>query len=211
MPTKSVSSKLDYKKEFPDLYNPKQKEIHILTIPTMQFYMVDGKGDPNTAQMFKDAVSTLYACAFTLKMGYKKQHPTKDYVVPPLEGLWFMEDMREWSSEKKNMWQWTMMIRIPDYISVSDAQKAIQTAKLKKNPPLIEQTRIVTYEEGTAVQVIYIGPYSEEHPIIMKMHEYAAKQGYKLKGKHHEIYLSDPRKITPEKYRTIIRQPITKN
>jgi hypothetical protein len=199
--------KLNYKKEFPDLYNP-SKSIHIFDVPSMNFYMIDGKGDPNTSEEFKDAIQALYACSYTLKMGYKKKHPTRDYVVPPLEGLWFMEDMTKWTAENKSDWKWTLLIRIPDYITEKEAVEAIKTARIKKGLDIIDKVRWETYQEGKVVQVLYIGAYKDEHPTIMAMHDFAKKGGFQLRGKHHEIYLSDPRKVDPAKQRTVLRQPI---
>jgi hypothetical protein len=208
-PSGGSGKKLDYKKEFPDLYDPPQT-IHEIEIPPMNFFMVDGQGNPNNNPVFQDAIGALYACSYGLKMGYKKQQPTKDYVVPPLEGLWYMDDMKEWSMANKEKWQWTLMIRIPDYIPPEEAQAVISAVKTKKNPPLIDQVRVESYIEGKTVQVLYLGAYDDELPTIQAMHQYAQDHGYRLNGKHHEIYLSDFRKVSPDKLRTVLRQPVSK-
>ncbi len=209
MPTKK---KLDYKKEFPDLYKPSLKTPIILKIPKMMFFMVDGTGDPNTSEEYKDVVQILYNISYTLKMKViKKETPSKDYVVPPLEGLWYMPKMDEWSMEDKDKWQWTMMIRIPDFIKDVQIKKAMKILKETKNPIFFSKLRYEQYNEGTCVQIMYLGPYDEEPPTIKKMHQFAKENGYNLNGHHHEIYLSDPRRVEPERLKTVLRQPIIKS
>lgn len=203
------AKKIDYKKQFPDLYNP-SKEPHIVEIPEMLFFMIDGKGYPGDNPEYQEALGSLYGASYTLKMGVVKPETGKDYVVPPLEGLWYMDDMSEWSMENKDKWKWTMMIRIPDHVTEKQIEKALQMFKEKKNPANIDRLRYGKYAEGTVVQVLYFGSYSEEGPTIEKMHEFAKNQGYKLDGKHHEIYIGDPRKTKPENLRTVIRQPLSK-
>ncbi len=206
-----VVKKLDYKKDFPEFYKPSPKDPSIINIPKMQFFMIDGKGDPNIAKEYKDAIETLYAISYALKMKVvKKETPQMDYIVPPLEGLWYMENMKEWSIENKDAWHWTMMIRIPDFVTEEQINKAITIVKETKNPPAISKIYNEDYGEGEVVQIMYYGSYSDEGPTIVKMHEFAEEQGYELSGKHHEIYLSDPRKVEPDKCKTIIRQPIRK-
>ena len=209
MPAKK---KLDYKKEFPDLYKPSLKTPVIIKIPEMMFFMIDGIGDPNTAQEYKDAVETLYNISYALKMKViKKETPSKDYVVPPLEGLWYMPKMEKWSMEDKTKWEWTMMIRIPDFVKDSQIKKAMKIVKETKNPPSFSKLRYELYNEGICVQIMYLGAYDEEPPTIKKIHQFAEKNGYNLNGHHHEIYLSDPRRVEPERLKTILRQPIIKS
>ncbi len=207
----SAKKKLDYKKEFPDLYKPSLKTPTIIKIPEMTFFMVDGTGDPNTSEEYKNTVQILYNISYTLKMKViKKETPDKDYVVPPLEGLWYMPKMDEWSMEDKDKWQWTMMIRIPDFIEDTQIRKALKILKETKNPSSFSKLRYEKYNEGTCVQIMYLGPYDDEPPTIKKIHQYAEKNGYNLNGNHHEIYLSDPRRIEPKRLKTILRQPIIK-
>lgn len=208
MPAKT---RLDYKKTQKELYLPSAKSPVILDIPEMKFFMIDGRGNPNTSQEYKDAVTTLYAVSYALKMKViKKTSPGKDYVVPPLEGLWYMDDMSKWSVNNKDEWLWTSMIRIPDFITESQIQKAIGIAKETKDPPSLNKLQYETYKENTAVQILYLGKYSDEGPTIQILHEYAKERGYTLNGKHHEIYLSDPRRIKDwSKCKTVIRQPIS--
>ena len=209
MPAKK---KLDYKKEFPEIYKPSLKTPTIIKIPEMTYFMIDGTGDPNTSEEYKDIVQILYNISYTLKMKIiKKETPDKDYVVPPLEGLWYMPKMDEWSMEDKEKWQWTMMIRIPDFIEDTQIKKALKILKETKNPSFFSKLRYEQYDEGTCVQIMYLGPYDEEPPTIKKMHQFAEKNGYILNGHHHEIYLSDPRRIEPERLKTILRQPIIKS
>jgi len=204
--------KLDYKKEFPDLYKPSLKEPAIIKIPKMMFFMIDGTGDPNTSEDYKEIVQLLYNISYTLKMKViKKETPSKDYVVPPLEGLWYMPKMEEWSMDEKDKWEWTMMIRIPDFIKDTQIKKAMKILKETKNPSSFSKLRCEQYEEGTCVQIMYLGPYDEEPPTIKKIHQFAEKNGYNLNGHHHEIYLSDPRRVEPERLKTILRQPIIKS
>lgn len=208
---KKTTKKLDYKKEFPDIYNPSSKEIQVLTVPPMKFFMVDGKGDPNTSKEFQDAMSVLYGASFTLKMKeIKKKTPTKDYIVPPLEGLWYMPNMKEWSMEDKNKWQWTVMIRIPDFATDDQITRTIELLKLKPDLVSLPKLRVEIYNEGLSMQIMHMGPYDTEAPTIVKMHKYAEENGYNLNGKHHEIYLGDPRRGDPSKLKTVLRQPISK-
>lgn len=173
--------------------------------------MVNGKGNPNNSKEYQEAVQLLYSISYTLKMKViKKQQPENDYVVPPLEGLWFMDDMNKWSMENKEQWQWIMMIRIPDFVKENQINLAVTILKESKNPKMQPKLYWESYDEGECVQLLYVGPYNDEPPIIKKMHQFAKDNGYLLSGKHHEIYLSDPRKIEPEKLKTILRQPITK-
>lgn len=204
--------KVDLRKEFPDLYNPSSKEGTIIDIPEMNFLMIDGKGDPNTSQEYKDAVGTLYACSFGLKMDFKKKAGGRDYVVPPLEGLWWVPNMEEFSIQKKDEWLWTSMIRVPDFVPESEVEKAIKMVKDNKREkaPSIDKLRFEKYNEGLCVQILYFGPYADEGPTIANLHQYARDNGYELRGKHHEIYFGDPRRTKPERLRTVIRQPIKK-
>lgn len=205
-----MPEKIDFKKELKHLYNPPKKEPVIVEIPSMNFLMIDGKGDPNTAQEYKDAVSSLYALAYGLKFAIKKSQGI-DYGVLPLEGLWWAVDMQEFSVERKEDWLWTAMIMQPEYVTLELVEELRVEVKKKKDPPSIDKIRLEAYAEGLCVQLMHIGPYADEAPNIERMHEYAIAQGYELAGKHHEIYLSDPNRTAPERLKTIIRQPIRKD
>jgi hypothetical protein len=199
--------KADYKKTLKHLYRPSAKEFEVVDVPPMNFLMVDGHGDPNTAQDYKDAVEALYAVAYALKFMSKKEKG-RDYVVPPLEGLWWVENMDTFTTEDKDAWNWTMMIMQPEWMTHEMFEEGLKRVEKKKNLPALHKLRLDTYREGLSAQIMYIGPYADEGPTIARMHTYIEEKGYQLRGKHHEIYLGDPRKTAPEKLRTVIRQPI---
>ena len=203
-------TKIDFKKEMKHLYGPSKKDFQIVEVPRMTFLMVDGHGDPNTAPEYTQAVEALYAVAYKLKFFSKKN--SQDYVVPPLEGLWWAEDMESFSSSRdKSQWDWTMMIMTPDWIIEEDFQQALLEATDKKENPALGKTRWEVYEEGLSVQILHQGSYDDEGPILAKLHEiWMPENGYTFNGKHHEIYLSDPRRVEPEKLKTVLRQPIRK-
>ncbi|NMC05153.1 MAG: hypothetical protein GYA24_08080 [Candidatus Lokiarchaeota archaeon] len=203
------ATKLDVRKEQPGLYGGKAGSLAMIDVPDMKYLMVDGKGDPNSAQEYKDAIETLYAVAYGVKMPFKKKHPAKDYVVPPLEGLWYMDDMSKFSMDNKPDWKWTMMIRVPDHVPDDEVIKGIDEVKRKKNPASIGKVHLERLAEGTCIQALHVGPYDAEPPLIKKMHDWIKEKGYKERGKHHEIYISDARKVAPEKLKTILRQPYT--
>ena len=199
--------KIDLKKESKELYRPGSKEVIRDDVPPLNYLMIDGRGDPNTAQEYKDAVETLYPVAYALKFMMKKGALELDYVVMPLEGLWWVEDMSQFSVQDKGDWLWTMMILQPEVVNQEMVDKALaQTAK-KKNPPALDKVRLERLHEGAAAQIMHIGPYADEAPTIAKIHQFISENGGQLRGKHHEIYLSDPRRAAPEKMKTIIRQP----
>ena len=203
-------SKIDFKKELKHLYQPSAKQFAVVDVPPMQFLMMDGHGDPNTAQEYTDAVEALYAVAYRLKFVSKKELG-KDYVVPPLEGLWWAEDMETFTKRDKSAWDWTMMIMQPEWNTQEMVEEAVRQVGKKKNLPALSNLRLETYHEGLSVQIMHIGSYDEEGPTIHRMHhQFMPENGYEPAGKHHEIYLSDPRKVAPEKLKTVLRQPIRK-
>ena len=169
--------------------------------------MIDGKGSPES-QQFQDALAALYSTAYTVKFTLKSAGRT-DFVVPPLEALWWAEDVRAFHENDRDEWQWTMMIMQPDQVTPSDIVRALdQLAEKNKRSPAHDRLRLATLEEGRAVQVMHVGPYSEEAPTIAALHAFAESAGYRLVGKHHEIYLSDPRRTAPERLRTVLRHPV---
>ncbi len=203
-----MPTKIDVKKTERDLYDPPKGKFSTVDVPPMKFYMINGKGDPNTSQEFKDAIETLYAVSYGLKMPFKKKHPGKDYIVPPLEGLWYMDDMRKWTMENKADWQFTLMIRVPGVVPDADATTAIGSVRVKKSPPSIDKVRFESFHEGKSVQTMHVGPFDAEPPVIAKMHSWIKENGFTVNGHHHEIYLSDMRRVAPEKMRTVLRQPV---
>ncbi|NNL78036.1 MAG: hypothetical protein HKO68_17020, partial [Desulfobacterales bacterium] len=158
---------------------------------------------------FKDAVEALYSVSYTLKFMIKKGELGIDYGVMPLEGLWWADDMSQFSVEKKEQWKWTLMIMQPELVTTELLNKAIAQVEKKKNPAALSQLRFESFAEGRAAQIMHIGPFAEEGPTIERLHHFITENGFKLTGKHHEIYLSDIRRAAPEKWKTIIRQPLT--
>lgn len=201
--------KLDYKKRLKEYYSGKIGKPVTVEVPAMNFLMIDGKGDPNTSQEYIDAIQTLYPVAYTIKFTYKKEFG-KDVGVMPLEGLWWTENMADFSTEDKSNWLWTAMIMQPDFVTKQVFDQAIKQVADKKNPPSLNKLRFQEYDEGRSAQVMYVGPYADEGPTIMNLHEFIKDQGGKLdktNKHHHEIYLGDPRRTDPSKLKTIIRQP----
>jgi len=201
--------KIDLKKEHLQLYKA-SKTPALVTVPKLQYLMVDGQGDPNSAKSFQEAIEALYSMSYTLKFMIKKGAQQIDYGVMPLEGIWWTDDMKDFSVANKADWKWTIMILQPDFITPSLVEEARLAVAKKKNFPVLPSLRLASMQEGLCAQVLYIGPYNQEPPTIIKLHEYIAAQGYKLKGKHREIYLNDMRRTAPEKLKTIIRQSVTK-
>lgn len=202
-------SKVDFKKELKHLYRPSAKDFQLVDVPAMNFLMIDGHGDPNTDQSYSDAVEALYGVAYKLKFASKKE-TGRDYVVPPLEGLWWAEDMDTFTiSRDKSAWDWTMMIMTPDWITQPMFAEAVEVVRKSKALPALEKIRLEPYHEGLSVQILHIGSFDDEGPTIAKLHqEYMPQNGLQENGKHHEIYLSDPRRVAPEKLKTILRQPV---
>lgn len=201
--------KIDCKKQFKHLYGPSTKEIVCVDVPAMNFLMVDGEGDPNTSQSFSDAIEALYPVSYTLKFMVKKGPLVIDYGVMPLEAVWWSDDMTEFSTGNKDAWKWTLMIMQPEFITREMVKEAMVEVAKKKKPVSLSLVRFDAFREGKAAQTLYIGPFSEEGPTIEKVHLFIAENGSQRVGKHHEIYLSDPRRTAPEKWKTIVRQPMS--
>jgi hypothetical protein len=202
-------TKTDFKKELQHLYGPSVKRFEVVDVPPMRFLMVDGHGDPNTADEYREAVEALYAVAYRVKFISKKE-TDRDYVVPPLEGLWWAEDMATFGEARdKSAWDWTMMIMTPDWVTREIVEQALSEVASSKELPALSKVRWEEYAEGLAVQILHVGSYDDEGPTLARMHsEWIPGKGYVENGKHHEIYLSDPRRVPPEKLRTVLRQPI---
>ena len=205
--------KIDYKKEYKELYRPKQKPM-IIDVPAISFLMIDGKGDPND-EAYANAVSALYAMSYTIKMSKNGEHKPKgyfEYVVPPLEGLWWTDGPFELF--ERSDWLWTSMIRQPEFVTQEIVTWALETCKKKKPEINFTGVRLETFTEGLCVQIMHLGPYADEPANVEKMHAFIKEEGYKDVTsdirKHHEIYLSDPRKVEPAKLKTVVRHPIEK-
>jgi hypothetical protein len=202
----------DWKKELKHLYNPSAKEFVLVDVPSLQFLMIDGQGDPNTAAEYSQALEALYPLAYTLKF-MSKRELNRDYAVPPLEGLWWAADMDVFTVRAdRDAWQWMMMIMTPAWITQGQFERAVDEVRRKKNPAALDKVRLETFHEGLSVQIMHVGPYSAEGPTIARLHgEFLPQNGLVETGKHHEIYLSDPRRSAPEKLKTILRQPVRRN
>lgn len=207
----------DYKKEYKEFYMPKNKPS-IVTLPSMNYIAVRGKGNPNDENgEYKESIGLLYAIAFTIKMSYKGEHKIEgyfEYVVPPLEGLWWQDGVNGGIDyNKKDEMQFVSMIRLPDFVTKEEFDWAVSEATAKKKHDF-SKAEFFTYDEGDCVQCMHIGPYDDEPKTIELMHEYALTEGYCLdiskKRLHHEIYLSDPRRCDSSKLKTVVRHPVVK-
>ena len=201
-------SKIDFKRDLKHLYQP-AGQFTLVDVPAMQFLMIDGHGDPNTAVAYQEAVAALYAVAYKLKF-MSKQQLAQDYAVMPLEGLWWANDMDTFTTERdKSQWDWTMMIMQPDWLTPVMFAEATAVVQKQKALPALGQLRLESYHEGLSVQIMHTGSYDDETPTLHKLHhEFMPANGLVFNGRHHEIYLSDPRRVAPEKLKTVLRQPV---
>lgn len=202
-------TKIDLKKEQKQLYAPSAQAVTVVDVPPLNYLQIDGRGDPNNEPAYAAAVEALYALAYALKFKVKETTGI-DYVVMPLEGLWWADDMRTFQGETrdKSAWQWTMMIRQPESVTPAMFSTVLAAVQQKKKLPALAQIRLATYAEGQSVQILHIGPYDAEGPTMAKLFAFIAEHGYTISGKHHEIYLGDPRKTAPAKLQTILREPV---
>ena len=206
----------DFKKEYKEFYMPKNKP-GIVTVPSMNYIAVRGQGDPNQEDgEYKQSIALLYGIAYTIKMSKLGDHRIEgyfDYVVPPLEGFWWQDGIQGIDYAQKDALQWISAIRLPDFVTADDFAWAVQEATRKKETDF-SKAEFLTYDEGLCVQCLHVGAYDDEHATIARMHEYMESQGCVLditrQRMHHEIYLSDARKVVPEKLKTLIRHPIRK-
>ena len=200
-------SKVDLKKELKQLYKPSAQEVSVVDVPRLNYLMIDGRGDPNTSQEYAAAIEALYSLAYALKFKIKKGKAGIDYGVMPLEGLWWIADESQFNVNNKEAWNWTMMIMQPKYVTADLFAEALPETEKKKQLATLARIRFESYNEGSAAQIIHVGPYADEGPTIAKLHDFINQHGHRARGKHHEIYLGDPRKTAPAKLQTIIRQP----
>ena len=206
----------DYKKEYKEFYLPPKKP-HLIPIPAMNFVAVRGKGDPNDPNGdYQAAMEVLYGVAFTIKMSYKGSHKIDgyfEYVVPPLEGLWHQQGVDGVDYAHKETFEWTSMIRLPEFVTHEEFDWAAQEAERKKKKDF-SRAEFFTYDEGLCVQCLHVGPYDAEPETLAQMDAFATEQGYALDfsetRRHHEIYLGDPRRTAPEKLKTVLRHPVKK-
>ncbi len=207
----------DFKKEYKELYRPKNRP-EIVDVPNANYIAVSGQGDPNEAEgAYKQAISVLYAVAYTLKMSYKTDYKIEgffQYVVPPLEGFWWQDNVVGVNYADKSSFNWISVIRLPDFVSRKDFDWAVETATKKKKLDC-SSAQFMTIAEGLCVQMMHLGPFANEPATVAVMDEYLKQHGYvndlNADRLHHEIYLSDARKVAPEKWKTVIRHPVKKS
>ncbi len=202
-----MSDKIDLKKQL-DCYAARRSEFRILEVPPANYLMIDGEGDPNTP-VFAEATESLYPLAYTIKFASKRELG-RDYVVPPLEGLWWADDMAAFTARRdKSRWSWTLLIMQPEWIEASLVEASRRTVEAKGAPTRLHDIRFATLDEGLCVQTLHVGSFDDEAPVLARLHdEFIPANGLRMTGRHHEVYLSDPRRTAPEKLRTILRQPV---
>ena len=202
-------TKIDLKQTL-DSYQAKSGQFRVLDMPPMRYLMIDGHGDPNSSPVFAEALQALYPVAYKLKFASKLELE-RDFVVMPLEGLWWAEDMATFTTARdKSTWDWTMMTLVPEWITADMADAAVAKAGAKNPPPRLDDVRLESLDEGRCVQTLHLGSFDDEAETLERMHhEFIPASDLKMTGKHHEIYLSDFRKVEPAKLRTILRQPVT--
>ncbi len=204
---KAENKKIDLKKVYISCYRAKTS-VDFVRVPMIQYLTFQGKGNPNTSPEFEEAMGVLYGLAYTAK--FLSRDLGQDFTIMPLEGQWWSDPPEAFCSVAKDLWLWKVMIALPEVVTPSLIKNAEEVLRKKKNPPGIEKAKIETLEDGLSAQFLYIGPYADEAPFIADMHTHVKEQGYKLRGHHREIYLSDPRRTAPEKLKTIIRHPVEK-
>lgn len=203
-----MTGKIDLKKEMKDLYRASAKTVAVVGVPTLSYLMVDGEGDPNTSPSYAEAVEALFPVAYAVKFMVKKGPQALDYGVMPLEGLWWADDPADFTARRKDNWRWTMMIMAPDVLTQAMFAEAVAKAgaKLGNRPDTL---RLERYAEGRSLQVLHVGSYDDEGPILAQLHDVEMPaRGVTFNGHHHEIYLGDARRTAPDKLRTILRQPV---
>lgn len=202
-----MADKTDFKKTL-DCYRARRDRFRVVDVPELRYLMIDGHGDPN-GPAFATAVQALYPVAYKLKFA-SKEELGRDHVVMPLEGLWWSGEMDAFTTARdKAKWDWTLMIMVPDWTGRDMFEAAVARAGAKNPPERLGDVRLESLEEGRCVQVLHVGPFDEEGPVLERMHrEFIPAQGLRLGGRHHEIYLGDFRRVAPEKRRTILRQPV---
>lgn len=206
-------SNLDLKKVHKSWYAPSSKKVSLVNMPPLPYLMIDGIGNPNSAQRYQDAVTALYKMAYGVRALSKSIGTI--FTVMPLEGLWSFEGQerrpQQLTEAEKDRFVWTLMILQPEHINAEMVATARATVSAKKDSPaLLNEVRFEIYNEGEAAQLMHIGSYDDEPPTIQAIHDHITESGWQLSGTHHEIYLSDPRKVVPEKLKTVIRQPFTR-
>jgi hypothetical protein len=199
--------KLDLRRALKHLYQPSAKAVSEVEVPAFTFLMVDGQGDPGHSVAYTEAVEALFSVSYTAKFMVKKGPEQFDYAVMPLEGLWWADDLTAFVTGDRAAWRWTMMILQPDFVPESTLHAAMAEVARKKNLPGVARLRIESFEEGLCAQTLHVGPFTEEGPVIERLHAHIEACAA-LRGRHHEIYLTDIRRAAPARWKTIIRQPM---
>ena len=199
--------KVDLKKSL-DSYRAEQGEFRVLDVPALTYLMVDGHGDPSAPE-YADALAALHPVAYAVKFASKRELE-RDYVVPPLEALWWADDMDVFTAHRdKAQWDWTVMLLLPDWIGAEMVATAVETVRAKAQPSALDLVRAETLEEGRCVQTLHVGSYDDEAEVLDRLHrEFIPGAWLEMTGKHHEIYLNDARRTDPARLRTILRQPV---
>jgi hypothetical protein len=200
--------KIDLKKQIA-AYRAPRGAFEVVDVPPLRYLMVDGHGDPNIADEYRDAVAAIFGVAYRVKF-LSKRELDRDYVVMPLEGLWWSDDMASFTTQRdKSRWSWTMMSLLPDWIEPEHVERALDSVREKSGSAALESLRFEELSEGRSVQTLHVGSYDDEAPVLDEMHHrFIPGADLRMTGRHHEIYLTDPRRTAPEKLRTILRQPV---
>jgi len=198
---------VDLRRELRELYSA-GPQPRVVAVPELPFLMIDGAGDPTTSPGYAQAVQALYTTAYGVRFALKRRPDGVDARVMPLEGLWWVPDMLLFTESDKDAWLWTLLILLPEQAGAELVAEVRAAAMVKKPDLPLDRVRLERFAEGPCAQVLYRGPYADEGPAVQRLHTYIAEQGYRLRGKHHEIYLGDPRRSLPAKLRTIVRQPV---
>ena len=200
--------KVDLKRSMRRLYFPPHDQPVLVDIPEFAFLMIDGRGDPATGRTYAEAMEALFAVSFTLKFMIKRLDPEDDYTVMPLESLWWSSERSGFSIQNRSTSRWTAMITQPPTVSAELLAKATAEVRARRRLPALGRIRLERFREGLCAQVMHVGPYEDELPTIEKLHAFIAEHDYPLRGRHHEIYLSDPKRCAPDRRKTVIRQPV---
>ena len=201
-------AKLDLKRTMRRLYFPPRDQPVLVDVPEMSFLMVDGRGDPDGSCEYAEAIGALFAVSYTLKFTIKRIDLADDYTVMPLETLWWVEGCAPFSLEDRRAWKWTAMVAQPPLVTEDRVLGAVSESKDKHPRAALRRLHLEPFREGLCAQMLHVGSYADELPTIEKLHAFIAEHDYPLRGKHHEIYLSDPRRTAPERLKTVIRQPV---
>ncbi|MCC9177239.1 GyrI-like domain-containing protein [Arthrobacter sp. zg-Y750] len=200
--------KFDFRKSYPELYSPGRRDFTLVQVPHLQYLAVDGHGNPNISPEYAQALECLYPVAYAVKFRSKNELE-QDFTVPPLEALWRAADMSAFTAGDKDSWDWTALIAQPEWITAGMVEQAVAAVAAKKDPPGIDRVRLLPLDEGLSAQILFVGPYDDEAPVLARLHDaWMPEHDLAFNGDHHEVYLNDPRRTAPAKLRTVLRQPV---